>query len=160
MLRVVVAMGFAAALAGCGSSSEDEGYRSSGGGGGVAATGGGKAAGGAPRGGGYAAVGGAPVDAGSDFEAPKLGPPYPIVLAHGFFGFENFAGIDAITYFYGVKDELAKNGETLVFTPAVDPFNDSKTRGAQLLAEIEKILAQTGHAKVNLIGHSQGGLDA
>ncbi|MEJ7734579.1 MAG: alpha/beta fold hydrolase, partial [Polyangiaceae bacterium] len=36
----------------------------------------------------------------------------------------------------------------------------STVRGAQLVEAIEAILAETGHAKVNLIGHSQGGLDA
>lgn len=90
----------------------------------------------------------------------ELGPPYPIVLAHGFFGFEDFAGTGFITYFYGVKDDLAERGEAQVFTPAVDPFNDSETRGEQLLAHVERVLAETGHAKVNLIGHSQGGLDS
>ncbi len=89
-----------------------------------------------------------------------LGPPYPIVLAHGFFGFQDFAGVDFITYFYGVKDDLAARGETLVFTPAVDPFNSSEYRGEQLLAHVQDILDQTGYEKVNLIGHSQGGLDA
>jgi len=89
----------------------------------------------------------------------KLGPPYPIVLSHGFFGFEDFAGAGFLTYFYGVKEHLESKGE-LVFTPAVDPFNSSDFRGAQLAEHIEAILAQTGHAKVNIIGHSQGGLDA
>ena len=89
-----------------------------------------------------------------------LGPPYPVVLAHGFFGFDDFAGAGFLTYFYEVKDTLAERGETLVFTPTVDPFNDSATRGEELLAQVEAILAETGHAKVNLIGHSQGGLDA
>lgn len=89
-----------------------------------------------------------------------LGPPYPIVLAHGFFGFEDFAGAGFLTYFYGVKDDLAARGETLVFTPAVDPFNGSEARGEQLLAHVEQILAETGYEKVNIIGHSQGGLDA
>jgi triacylglycerol lipase len=89
-----------------------------------------------------------------------LGPPYPIVLAHGFFGFEEFAGADFATYYYEVKQDLADHGEDLVFTPAVDPFNDSTVRGAQLLSAIEDVLARTGHQKVVLIGHSQGGLDA
>jgi len=87
------------------------------------------------------------------------GAPWPIVLAHGFFGFDDFAGAGFLTYFYGVKDDLAANGE-VVFTPAVDPFNDSTYRGAQLWAEIEKIKAATGKSKVVIIGHSQGGLDA
>lgn len=89
---------------------------------------------------------------------PK-GPPYPVVLAHGFFGFEDFAGAGFLTYFYKVKEHLAKNGE-IVATPAVDPFNDSDFRGDQLITHIEAFLAETGASKVNLIGHSQGGLDA
>ena len=108
--------------------------------------------------GGYVSGGGG--HAGGDGSVPKLGPPYPIVLAHGFFGFDQFAGFDAVTYFYQVRDHLATKGETNVFTPAVDPFNDSTTRGAELLIAIENVLLQTGHAKVNVIGHSQGGLDA
>ncbi|MCC6873535.1 MAG: triacylglycerol lipase [Sandaracinaceae bacterium] len=91
---------------------------------------------------------------------PGLGPPYPVVLAHGFFGFDQFAGIDFVTYFHGVRDHLSSQGELQVYTPAVDPFNDSETRGAELLAHVERILAETGHEKVNLIAHSQGGLDA
>lgn len=90
----------------------------------------------------------------------KLGPPYPIVLAHGFFGFESFAGGNFLTYFYHIKQALADEGEAMVFTPAVDPFNDSDYRSDQLIERIEAILAETGHEKVNLIGHSQGGLDA
>ena len=67
---------------------------------------------------------------------------------------------DLATYFYKVAGHLAEEGETLVFTPAVDPFNNSMVRGEMLIAHVERILAETGHAKVNLIGHSQGGLDA
>jgi triacylglycerol lipase len=85
---------------------------------------------------------------------------YPIVLAHGFFGFKDFAGADFLTYFYGVEADLKAHGVTQVFTPAVDPFNDSTVRGQQLEAKIIEILKQTGAQKVNIIGHSQGGLDA
>jgi triacylglycerol lipase len=85
---------------------------------------------------------------------------FPIVLAHGFFGFKNFAGVDFLTYFFGVEADLKAHGESQVFTPEVDPFNDSTTRGAQLEARILDILKQTGAKKVNIIGHSQGGLDA
>lgn len=160
-LPVALALGLVAASACGGSDSADEGYSGAGGASGGGSGGASGGTGGAPAGGGgYSAVGGQ-ADAGGDADAgPKLGPPYPIVLAHGFFGFDKFAGLDAITYFYEVKKELGAKGEQQVFTPAVDPFNDSTFRGAQLEAEIEKILAQTGHAKVNIIGHSQGGLDA
>jgi triacylglycerol lipase len=100
------------------------------------------------------------MDESSTGDVAKLGPPYPIVFAHGFFGFESFAGIDFVTYFFGVVDRLASDGEMFVYTPAVNPFDDSTARGEQLLAHVEAILAETGHAKVNLVGHSQGGLDA
>ena len=58
-----------------------------------------------------------------------------------------------------MKATLAAQGE-VVDTPAVDPFNDSDYRGAQLLVAVQQFLAETGAAKVNIIGHSQGGLDA
>ncbi len=90
----------------------------------------------------------------------RLGPPYPIVLAHGFFGFEDFAGADFASYFYRVRERLLEEGETEVFTPAVDPFNDSTHRGAQLLAHVEAIVRTTGRDKVVIVAHSQGGLDA
>lgn len=99
-------------------------------------------------------------DSESSTGAQLLGPPYPVVLVHGFFGFDELAELDAATYFYGVVDRLAEDGELEVHTPALDPFNDSTTRGMQLLAHVEAILAESGHAKVNLVGHSQGGLDA
>jgi triacylglycerol lipase len=96
---------------------------------------------------------------GSGGSAPAPHGPYPFVLAHGFFGFETFAGLDFETYFYDVKETLAGQGE-YVDTPAVDPFNTSDVRGAELLTAVQAFLAQTGAAKVNIIGHSQGGLDA
>lgn len=103
-----------------------------------------------------------PNDSTESAEAEVTAPStndYPVVLVHGFFGFEHFAGVDFIDYFYKVKGYLAEHGET-VFTPALDPFNDSEYRGKQLLAHVERIVRETGAAKVNLIGHSQGGLDA
>ena len=96
--------------------------------------------------------------AGAGGSADK-GPPYPFVLAHGFFGFQTFAGLDFETYYFHVKDHLAAQGE-IVDTPAVDPFNDSDYRGQQLLVAVQDFLAATGASKVNIIGHSQGGLDA
>lgn len=96
----------------------------------------------------------------ADADSGELGPPYPIVLAHGFFGWEQFAGSNFVTYFWKVKDHLATLGETEVFTPGVDPFNDSDTRGHQLEDKVKEVLATTHRAKVVIIGHSQGGLDA
>ena len=93
-------------------------------------------------------------------DAPLLGPPYPIVLAHGFFGFDDFAGIDFINYFFGVLADLNAAGETQIYITTVDPFADSTTRGLDLLSQVETIARESGYARVNLIGHSQGGLDA
>ncbi len=92
--------------------------------------------------------------------AVEIRIPPPIVLAHGFFGFDTFAGADFITYFYGVREDLIASGERHVYTPAVDPFSDSRTRGDALLEHVLDILAETGAEKVNLVAHSQGGLDA
>jgi triacylglycerol esterase/lipase EstA (alpha/beta hydrolase family) len=86
---------------------------------------------------------------------PASHKPYPLILAHGFSGFHNIGPID---YFYGVSDALVKDGHDVHITQ-VDAYNDSFTRGAELLTQVQQILAQTGAEKVNLIGHSQGSLD-
>jgi triacylglycerol lipase len=91
-----------------------------------------------------------------DTLAPGRGPPYPIVLCHGFFGFEKIGPID---YFYNVRPALEADGH-VVDVPTVDPFNSTYVRGEQLLQQVKEILIKTGAAKVNLVGHSQGGLDA
>jgi triacylglycerol lipase len=89
------------------------------------------------------------------------GAPYPIVLCHGMAGFSKLtAGPIGIAYFRGVVDELRKRGEREVYVTEVDPFASSEVRAAQLKPQIDRILAETGSAKVNIIGHSQGGLDA
>lgn len=77
---------------------------------------------------------------------------YPIVLAHGVFGFDKLGPID---YWYGIPQDLRANGAE-VFVTQVSPFNSSEVRGEQLLAQVEDILAITGAEKVNIIGHSQG----
>jgi triacylglycerol lipase len=74
---------------------------------------------------------------------------FPIVLAEGLFGFD----------FFNIPADLRAGGAT-VFTPLVNPFSDSVTRGQELLDQIDDILAMSGAQKVNLIAHSQGGLDA
>ena len=77
---------------------------------------------------------------------------YPIVLAHGLAGFDNIGPID---YWYQIPNELRKDGAT-VFVAQMSSFNSSEVRGEQLLRQVEEILAMTGAAKVNLIGHSHG----
>ena len=81
---------------------------------------------------------------------------YPIVLAHGAAGFDQLFG--AYEYWYGIPGALRDRGAT-VFVTEVSQLNSTEVRGEQLIAQIETIAAITGKAKVNLIGHSHGGLD-
>lgn len=82
---------------------------------------------------------------------------YPIVLAHGLGGFDTLFGV--LDYWFGIEDAL-EDGGARVYVTQVSPLNTPQARGEQLIDQIETILAITGKAKVNLIGHSQGGLDA
>jgi triacylglycerol lipase len=108
--------------------------------------------GGAPRDGGDPGDGAILVDAGP----PCRGAPYPFILHHGFFG---FSGLGPINYYFQVASTLRAAGETVV-EAQVDPFNSSEIRAVDLATIIDETLASTGACKVNLIAHSQGGLDA
>ncbi len=81
---------------------------------------------------------------------------YPIVLEHGLAGFNQLFGV--YSYWFGIVGELEDGGAT-VFTTTVSQFNSTEARGEQLIDQIETITALTGKPKVNLIGHSHGGLD-
>ncbi len=85
------------------------------------------------------------------------GPPYPIVLAHGMAGWDKIGA--AWNYFYQVAGDLGKRGER-VYTAQVSPFDDSVVRGAQLAQQIEAARKMYGACKVDVIAHSQGGIDA
>jgi len=78
---------------------------------------------------------------------------YPIVLAHGLFGFDSLLGVD---YWYKIPETLQKDGASVYLTQ-VSNSNSPEIRGEQLILQIEEILALTGAEKVNLIGHSHGG---
>jgi len=77
---------------------------------------------------------------------------YPIVLVHGLFGFDN---IGPVEYWYGIPAALRADGAK-VYVVQVAAANSTEVRGEQLLTQVKKILAVTGAAKVNLIGHSHG----
>jgi len=81
---------------------------------------------------------------------------YPIVLAHGMAGFDELFGI--YEYWYGIPSAL-RDGGAQVFVTNVSQFNTTEARGEQLLAQVRQIIAITGKKKVNLVGHSHGGLD-
>jgi triacylglycerol lipase len=81
---------------------------------------------------------------------------YPIVLEHGLGGFDELFGV--YSYWFGIVDAL-EDGGARVFTTTVSQLNSTEARGEQLIDQIETIVALTGKPKVNLIGHSHGGLD-
>jgi len=78
---------------------------------------------------------------------------YPIVLVHGFLGFDTMLGV--IDYWYKVPATLEAEGGD-VHVALVSPTNSPEARGEQLITQIEDILAITGANKVNLMGHSHG----
>lgn len=77
---------------------------------------------------------------------------YPIVLAHGMFGFSKIGSFD---YWYNIVTALKSSGAT-VHVAHMSALNSSELRGEQLLSQVEEVLAATGAEKVNLIGHSHG----
>jgi triacylglycerol lipase len=83
---------------------------------------------------------------------------YPIVLSHGFLGFDAAFGI--LDYWYGIESKLEDGGAD-VYVTEVSAINSSQNRGEQIIAQLEDIRAIKGDPdlKFNLIGHSQGGLD-
>jgi triacylglycerol lipase len=80
----------------------------------------------------------------------------PIVLVHGIAGFPWASGIP---YFVGLPEALHARGDRVV-TAALPPYDDDHVRAAHLARTIDAILNETGAAKVHIIAHSQGGLDA
>lgn len=78
---------------------------------------------------------------------------YPVVLVHGLGG-------DADGYFYQIASNMADVGTDQIFAPQVTEFENNFVRGEELLSYVEDVIAVTGASKVNLIGHSQGGMTA
>lgn len=97
---------------------------------------------------------------------------YPVVFAHGLGGFDDILGLDYWGDDYGtyVGDpcneflEVSCNGDIdsgqQSFVAAVQPLQSSDVRGLDLANDIESYMATKGVKYVNLVGHSQGGIDA
>lgn len=81
---------------------------------------------------------------------------YPVVLVHGANGFNRLFGI--LDYFYGIPEALMSGGSS-VFSTKTSAIHNSEFRGEQLLQQIKTIIAISGSPKLNLLGHSQGGID-
>lgn len=81
---------------------------------------------------------------------------YPIILAHGIFGFKKILFIE---YFNQIPQYLRQQGYA-VFATKVYPLGTVENRAYELGQQVDTILEITGAEKVNIIGHSMGGLDA
>jgi triacylglycerol lipase len=86
-----------------------------------------------------------------------LGPPYPVILVHGFSGFHELGPLE---YFFGVLDRFEEIGEHDVYAPSLPPYNHTSERALVLAEIVDDVIAETGRAKVHLIAHSQGGVDS
>jgi pimeloyl-ACP methyl ester carboxylesterase len=95
---------------------------------------------------------------------------YPVVFAHGMGGFDNLLGYDYWGDDYGmfVGDacsflEVGCNedidGNQRSYVAQVPAFQTSEVRGLDLANDVEGFMATAGASHVNLIGHSQGGID-
>jgi len=83
---------------------------------------------------------------------------HPIVLLPGFLGFESLLG-GAVDYWVNIPEALGSGG-AVVFTVESSLVNTPEARGEMIIPQLEEILAITGAKRLNLIGHSQGTLDA
>lgn len=79
---------------------------------------------------------------------------YPIVLAHGF-----DASPTNRWGFYGVVEALRADGHQ-VCVATVPPYDSPAVRATYLARAVDQCLASNRAAKVNLVAHSMGGLDA
>ena len=71
-------------------------------------------------------------------------------------GFDELFGV--LDYWYGIPGDLRERGAK-VYVTEVSQLNSTEARGEQLIDQVETIVAISGKPKVNLIGHSHGGLD-
>src|SRR2546423_10112245 len=84
--------------------------------------------------------------------APRL----PVVLAHGFLGFdETELGNRKHPYFRGIGEQLERAGAQL-YCPRVPPASSISARAARLADLIRAV----PEPRVNIVAHSMGGLDA
>lgn len=96
---------------------------------------------------------------------------YPVVFAHGMGGFNNLLGYDYWGDDYGTFvgdpcDEFLEvycnediDSGQKAFVAQVQAFQTSEVRGLDLANDVEGFMATAGASYVNLVGHSQGGID-
>lgn len=81
---------------------------------------------------------------------------FPLLWVHGWTGFES---IGPLNYWYGVRAHVEPYGYPFAVA-VLDPYNSSEVRGAQLAEQIDGFLLEWRARRLDLIGHSQGGIDS
>lgn len=83
-------------------------------------------------------------------------PPLPVVLVHGLFGFDEIAiGASRHAYFKGIGAQLEQGGRKVV-NARLSPVGTIEARAGELAGCIRA----HGDARVIVLAHSMGGLDA
>lgn len=80
---------------------------------------------------------------------------YPVVMVHGIF----FRDWQYMNYWGRIPRFLKQNGALVYYGRQQSSLSVAES-AAELKSEIERVLAETGAEKVNIIAHSKGGLDS
>ncbi|MDI6796173.1 MAG: alpha/beta hydrolase [Desulfatibacillaceae bacterium] len=80
---------------------------------------------------------------------------YPVVLAHGMFATSEILGI--VDYWWGIEGALKKEGASVYIT-AVNAMDGTHKKAVDFRNQYLQILAVSGKAKANIIGHSHGAI--
>ncbi len=81
---------------------------------------------------------------------------YPVVLLHGLGGAESFGEVE---YFYRVRETLEPDGYG-IHCPSVTAFGSTELRAEEWEVHLDALAEAGVGRRFNLVGHSQGGLDA
>jgi triacylglycerol esterase/lipase EstA (alpha/beta hydrolase family) len=90
---------------------------------------------------------------------PSAAHPYPVVLTEGTFAsmYNSFGAIAPDLVNNGYCVYAFNYGQTLPFT-GFFAMGDIRSSAAELSAEVNRVLAETGASKVDIVGWSQGGM--
>ena len=80
---------------------------------------------------------------------------YPVIMVHGIC----FRDWQFLNYWGRIPKALKQNGAVIYYGKQQSSLSVAES-AAELKAEIEQVLAQTGAEKVNIVAHSKGGLDS
>ena len=82
---------------------------------------------------------------------------YPVLLMHGMAGTETY--INVLDYWFQMEAVILPPGFNVQIR-VVEAFQGTEVRGQQWIAHVEAMIDEGIGRRFNLIGHSQGGLDA